>query len=103
MGVLGSPISDQGELFAQGAFQQIAGDRSEAHLGPAEILENGDVPIGLPTYPTNVGEECGMFVVRPVRKVEPEHVDAGVDELAQDRRLPGGRADRRYDLRSHRR
>src|SRR5215831_11122399 len=103
MGVLGSPISDQGELFVQGAFHQISGDRSKAHLGSTEILEDSDLPIGFPTYPTNVGEEDGMFLVGPVRKVEPEHVDAGVNELAQDRRLPGRWADRRHDLRPNRR
>src|SRR5262245_26364900 len=103
MGVLGGPISDEGELFAQGTFQQIAGDGSEAHLGPAEVLENGDLPTGLPTDATDVNEECRMFLVRPVRKVEPEHVDAGVDEFAQDRRLAGRRADRRHDLRPNRR
>ena len=57
------------------------------------------VPAHFPTYPTNVGEDGGMLLVRPVRKVEPEHVDAGVDQLAQDRRLSGRRADRRHDLR----
>src|SRR6266850_8414091 len=99
MGILGGPLSDQGELFAESTVDQVSRNRAETHLGSAEILKDRDLPIGLPTYPTNIGKECGMFLVRSVRKVEPEHVDADVDELAQDHRLPGRWADRRHDLR----
>ena len=40
-----------------------------------------------------------MLFVRPVREVEPEHVDADIDKLTQDRRLSGRWTHRRYDLR----
>src|SRR5262245_60646933 len=102
MGVLNSPISDQRKLFIERTVYQVSRNGSKTHLGSTEILEDGDVSIDFPTYPTNVGEEGGMFLVRSVRKIEPEHVDAGVDEPAQDCRLSGRRANRRYDLRPNR-
>jgi len=39
-----------------------------------------------------------MLLVGPVREVEPEHPNAGINELAQDLWLPGRRADRCHDL-----
>ena len=82
MRVLGRPLSDQEELFAENTVDQVSRNRAETHLGSAEILEDGDLPTGFPTYATNVGEEGGVFLVGPVRKVKSEHVDAGVYELA---------------------
>ncbi len=42
-----------------------------------------------------------MLVVRAVRKVDPEDVDARLHQFLEDVRLARGRTDRRHDLGPH--
>ena len=101
-GAVRGAVGDQGELLTQRALDQVAGDRAEPHLRPAQVLQDADVPARLPAHRPDVGENGGVLLVRPVREVEPEHVDAGLDQPPQDGRRAGGRADRGDDLRADR-
>ena len=43
------------------------------------------MPVRLPAQRPNIGEYGGVFLVRTVREVEPKHIDAGLNQTAQDR------------------
>ena len=73
----------------------IAGERAGANLRSAQILHDADVPAGARGNLADVGEGLGMGLVRAVREVEPEHIDAGGHErgehfAASARRTDGG-------------
>ena len=73
----------------------IAGERAGADLRSAQILHDADMPAGVRGNLADVGEGLGMGLVRAVREVEPEHIDAGGHErvehvAASARRTDGG-------------
>src|SRR4029079_16848176 len=78
---------DQRELVIHPAVENIAGDRLEPHLRTAQVLQHADVAIHLAADSADRREDGAVFLVRAVREIETEHVDAGGDELAQHGRF----------------
>ena len=75
-----------------------AAETARADLGSAEILKDGDVPAGARgRFPYRVVGPP-VRLVRPVREVEPEHVDAAGDERVEDLGRAAGRTERGDDL-----
>ena len=79
-------LGHQRELVVEMAVHDIAGERVQPHLRPAEVLQNGDVALHLAAQRPDVGKDGAVFLVRAVREVEAEHIDARLEELAQDLR-----------------
>src|SRR5262249_14238954 len=59
-------------------------------------------PVHLAAQPPDLCEDRGVLLMRPVREVQPEHIDPGLDQLAQACGAPRRGADRRDDLRADR-
>src|SRR5262249_22062792 len=101
--IFGGTIGGQAKFFAQRTFHQVAGNGSKPHLGPAQVLENPHMCSGLTAQLADVSKDRRVLLVGAVREVEPKDIDAGVDQLAQDRGRARRRADRGDDLRAYRR
>ena len=95
------PLGGQAELGAEVALDGIAGDVPQADLGPAQVLQHGDLARHLVADRPDGLERGRVLLVRPVREVEPEDVHPGLDQLPDHGRLPRGRPERRHDLRTH--
>ena len=94
-------VAGKAELGAEVALDGIAGNRSQADLGPAEVLQDRELTPHLVADLADRLERRGVLVVRAVREVEPEDVNARLDHLPDDGRIPRGGPERRHDLGPH--
>ena len=91
-------LGGEAELGAEVALDDVAGDRPQADLGPAQVLQHGELTAHLLADRPDRRERGGVLLVRAVREVEPEDVDARLDQLPEHGRVARGRPDRRHDL-----
>ena len=99
VGVVRRPVGDQGELVAEPAIDRVAGDRPQANLGPAQVLQDREHPaVSALGDRADRRERGGVLVVGPVREVEPEDVDARLDQSRGSRPARATPGRRRHDL-----
>ena len=77
-----------------------AGELSGSHLRPGQILQDRDRALEFGGDAPNVVDGAAVFLVRPVREIQANDVDAGAQECAQRRGIAGGRSGRRNDFRA---
>src|SRR5205085_4034699 len=79
---------------AGGDLRPAAGKIAEPQFGPLQIGEDADRPPGLGLDPANLGKPGAVLVVGAMAEIEPEDVDAsleqGADALEAGARRPDG-------------
>ena len=88
------------EPVARDQRHAAVGERRHAQLGPRQIDEHADVAVLLGADAPHPLDERELGGGLAVREIDPDHVRAGRDHLAQDGLVPRGRSDGRHDLRS---
>jgi hypothetical protein len=76
------------------------GERSGSDFRPGKILENRHVDAQFAGNAADVVDYGGVLVVSPMGKIQSHDVNAGSEQLAQDKRVARRRTDRRDNLRS---
>src|SRR5262249_32110654 len=95
-GARGRPLHGVGgehKGLARHEHGAAAHEVAEPHLGSLQVLDDGDgmTPLAL-AFPDGANHRRVLFV-RAVREVEPSHVHARLDELAQGGHVATGRTD----------
>jgi len=90
-------VDDEAEPVANLAIHAPVCDRPQPNLRPAQINQNGQRTIEILADLTNPSENGFMPVTPAVGHVEPEHRNAGLNELSQSL----GRFTRRTDGRNN--
>ena len=73
-------------------------EAAKPDLGPLQIQQDADVRSGFAGGRAHRVDAGRVFVLRAVRRIEPENIHAGVDQLAEDTGGVDGRTQGGYDF-----
>ena len=91
----------QTELRTEVTLDCVTGNGPQANLGAAQILKHRKLTSHFIADLADGLKRRGVLVVRAVGEVEPENVNAGLDHLADDGRIPRGGPEGCHNLGPH--
>ena len=99
-GVARAVTGAQHEQASRHEFDPAVGEVAGADLRARQVGEDGHRPARLGGHRAHPRQPAEMFVDGAVAEVQPDDVDTGVDQAAEDLRAVAGRPECGHDLRA---